>query len=195
MNKKYLFSILFLFFVNYSYADLDYSDKIPNNVKSLGASGSFYVSFYREYGGYELDVIYTQGSFKYEKYFKEKWSFNVNPTIGFTFFDSYNSFNVGAYSRFRRYFNKQHTIPYLSFGIYTTYILSDFDDPFHIVDIAPSLSIGLIKEIKDDFYFDLSLGIPTMVSLRFGSGGANFGLTDFQIPISFGFKKYFGYKK
>lgn len=195
MKKEYFYLILLLFLFNRSYAELDESDKIPNNVKSIGASGLFYMHFDKVNNGFDLNVIHIEGSFNYEKYFKEKWSFTTNPTIAFNINMSYSDFNIGTITGLRRYFNRRNNIPYISFGIYSLYWLTDFDDPEHTVVLMPSMAVGFIKEIKDDFYFDIAIGIPTIARLQFGSNGFDGGWADINIPIRFGFKKYIGFKK
>ncbi len=172
------------------FAEPDLSDMVSQNMKSIGGGGHLSTHFrYYEDDGYELRSFGTSAYFSYESFFANRWSFRLSPSFGVWMYDDDDgSLSIDASVGINRYFGESGFIPYVHIGLSSDYYLRNHRNR---LDISPKAAIGFVREIRDRFYLDVNLRLPTFVGLKIDENGADFGLRGFSTPISFGFKYYY----
>lgn len=171
------------------FARPDLTDMVSKNMKSIGGGASIFL--FAPYNGnrYELSMASTSVFFSYETFLQNKWSFEVSPSVYYANFvhgDQY--FSLGTTAGFNFYFNDHDLLPYINAGV--AFGLDQFGQN-NSITIKPTLSVGLVKEIKDQLYFDIGVHVPTFIGFSSNNNGNRFGLVDITFPVYFGIQYYY----
>jgi len=168
----------------------DLTDLVSKDMHAISGGGSFNLSF--PYSttdkNYASSSLSTNLYFGYEVFFRNKWSFQFSPAFSIYTYTNTTEFELSGTAHINYYFADHDFIPYIGMGI----SLNNYHaGSYYSFVVKPDFRIGFVKEIKDRFYFDASLGIPTFIGFTTDNQNTRFGFVDSSVPLYFGIRYYY----
>lgn len=193
LMKTTKFSLLFLLgIISFAFSYPDVSDKLTKNLQGIHLNTN--LSLFNSYDGeYKFDFFSTHIGFGYENFFVDNMSLGISPYVGFTKFQrNENLLSISILTKLNYYFSSKELIPYISAGLGFGYdnTNSKYLDR-NLFSIYPNLNLGVLYELKDQFYLDANISVPTFVGLEIDDSDTHFGLVDISTHLFFGLRYFY----
>jgi hypothetical protein len=171
-------------------ASPDLTDLVSNDMHVISGGASFDLSlpYNTALKRYDFNYLSTNLSFGYEVFFSHKWSFEVSPAVALYIYSTDAFLGLSGSTYINYFFSDHYVIPYIGMGIALDY---QHTNEYSSFGMNPAFVVGVVKEIKDKYYFDFHVGLPTFIGFTADNNGSRFGFVNVSVPVYFGIRYYY----